>query len=196
MSDAGAQPHRGTRALKPAGIISTLAGIATAIPASRGAGMTYIILAIIFFCLGTLLFVVAYLRKPEPMRPVDRRYLREFFTAMGAYVVIMLLVPPVMSHVHGTVARSALALLPIIPTIFVARAIIRRILGGDELERRVLLEATAIAGLIVALVSFSLGMLEAAGVIQLDGALIYVLPAMVAIWGVVLPWLKHRYEGE
>lgn len=173
-----------------------LAGIAVAIPASRGAGMIYLVLAIIFICIGAVLLVASYLRKPEPARPVDRRYLREFFPAMGAYVVIMLVVPPAMSRVHGTIARSLLALLPVIPTIFVARAIIRRILGGDELERRVFLEATAIAGLIVALASFSLGFVQAAGVIQIHAGLLYVLPAMIAIWGVALPWLKHRYEGE
>ena len=173
-----------------------LLAIVLGVAASRGAGAAYLVLAIVFLFLGAALFVTSFRRRAEPMRAVDRRYLREFFIAMAAYTLIVVAVPLVMEQVRGVVGRTVLALLPIVPTIFVARALVRRILGGDELERRTFLEATAIAGLVVALASFSLGFLQAAGLVELRDGLIFVLPAMISVWGVALPWVRRRYSDE
>lgn len=135
-------------------------------------------------------------RREDVVRGVDRRYLREFLPAMIAYVAVMLLAWPLLPKVHAPALRFVVALLPLCPAALVARALVRRIVGGDELERRVFLEATALAALAVGLGSFALGFLQAAGLLQIRAALLYVLPALFACWGVALAWTRRRYRTD
>lgn len=128
-------------------------------------------------------------------RKVDRRYANEFFIAMASYVVIVLLVWPQVEHVHALWLKVIIAVLPVVPTLFVARALVRRIRSGDELEHRMFLEAAAIAGLVVGLVTFCLGFLQAATVLpDMHGELLLVLPFMCVAWGGALWWARHRYR--
>lgn len=129
-------------------------------------------------------------------RPVDRRYLREFIPAMVAYVLVTIFVWPFVDHVHNVVGRVLLLLLPMVPIGFVARALIHRIRDGDELENRLFLEATAIASITVGMASFFAGFLEAAGVLKLEAGLLYIMPALIAVWGLALAWARRRYRGE
>jgi len=131
------------------------------------------------------------------MRPVHRRYLREFIPAMLGYVLLIL----------GSVYwlrfgqppanwRPVIALLPVLPIILVMRAMVRVIRDSDELERRIELEAVAISALLVGTGFFSAGLLAGAKVIVLDGdaVAVWVLPALCAIYGIAKCWAVRRYR--
>lgn len=128
------------------------------------------------------------------MRSVHRRYIIEFVPAMLAYVFIMLFAWPRILTISSLPLRGLAALLPVLPVLFVVRAIIRRITGGDELERRISLDSMAIATTVVGLVSFAAAFLVIAKVIN-PGAdvLIWVLPGLLAVYGCARMVLTARY---
>ncbi len=133
------------------------------------------------------------------MRPVERRYRREFFPAMLAYVVLILACTWLLKHPLKDAElwlRAAVSLLPVVPIAFFARALVRFIRDNDELQRRIDLEAIAIATLIVSMGYFTLGLLDAANVISIAGdlAMIWVLPAMCGTFGIVKLFSARRYR--
>lgn len=130
------------------------------------------------------------------MNPVQRRYMREFWPPMLAYILIMLLVWPLVDHVQSTWGRTALALLPTLPVLLVTRALVRLGMGSDELEQRMSLIGLAIAGTAVGTLCLAGGFLVAAKVIRLDGtALIWVWPVMMLLYTLGRGWAARRYGG-
>jgi chromate transport protein ChrA len=130
------------------------------------------------------------------MQSIQRRYRREFIPAMAAYVVVLFLSMYALRAVDATWARAALALLPAVPIVFVARAVVRFVRDSDEMQRRIQLESFAQASLVLALGSFSLGLLALAGVLRIDAglALILVLPAYMLAYGVFACMTARRYR--
>ena len=128
------------------------------------------------------------------MRSVNRRYYFEFVPAMLAYVFIMLFAWPKILTIPSLPLRGLAASLPVLPVLFVVRAIIRRITGGDELERRISLESMAIATTVVGLVSFAAAFLVIARVIDpAADVLIWVLPGLLGVYGFARLTLTARY---
>ena len=128
------------------------------------------------------------------MRAIDKRYLREFWAGMTAYTVIMLTVWPLVRTTENDGLRIVIALLPVIPILFVIRALLRYILDADELVQRLHLEALAIAAGVVAVASLVGGFLASAEVIHLDGAiLIWVFPVIGGVFGFSVKFLERRY---
>ena len=65
----------------------------------------------------------------------------------------------------------------------------------DELQRRIQSEAILIAAGVVGFGSFAYGFLEGAKVLpSIPGALLWILPAMIAVWGLALPYVSRRYS--
>jgi hypothetical protein len=128
------------------------------------------------------------------MRTVHKRYLREFFPAMFAYVVLILLSVSWLKSLEGTAPRTIVTLLPVLPIAFVIRAMVRVIRDQDEFERRIDLEAIAIGGAVGGFGFFTYGMLLNAEVIapaSAESVAIWVLPALMGSFGVakcVLGW--------
>jgi hypothetical protein len=136
----------------------------------------------------------------KTMRHVQKRYLREFWPAIAAYVIVLFgSVWLLRNHGDslGMAARSALSLLPMLPIALVSRAIVRVIRDSDELERRIDLEAAAVAGLAVGLSFFSLGLLASGKVIVLEGSAvaIWVFPALCGTYGIAKVWASRRFRG-
>lgn len=128
------------------------------------------------------------------MRAIDKRYLREFLTAMTAYVVIMLTIWPLVRTVQSAGLRVAIAMTPVVPILFVLRALVRYILDADELVQRLHLEALSIAAGVVAVASLVGGFLAAAEVIRIDGAiLIWVFPLLCVVFGIARAFGERRY---
>ncbi|GAB3028439.1 hypothetical protein GCM10027285_08420 [Oleiagrimonas citrea] len=152
-------------------------------------------LGVLGLVLGGVWLLFSLYTRDEPLRAPQRRYMREFFPAIVAYVVILFSVWPLLQHVHANGLRVLIALLPVLPVAFVVRAMVRLVLASDELERRIQLEAISIASLSVGLVSLALGFMAAAGVVLLKNALVLVLPAMFAVYGVAVWWIRRRYDG-
>ena len=82
--------------------------------------------------------------------------------------------------------RYAVALIPMLPGIWMALGVMRAISRLDEMERRILLEAAAISFAITLLLMLSLGLLGIAGIPQLNG--IYIAGIMAFLWFVGKLW--------
>src|SRR5690554_3964357 len=129
------------------------------------------------------------------MRHVHRRYLREFLPAMAAYVVVLLLSIWALRYVDATALRVLLAWARVLPVALAVRAIVRFVRDSDELDKRILLEAFALAALALTLGSFSLGLLVSAGLVPMraDLALMMVLPAYCLLYGLFACVARRRY---
>jgi hypothetical protein len=127
-------------------------------------------------------------------RQLHQRYQREFWPAMAAYIAIMFLLWPLLPRVHSELLKIALAVLPVVPVLFVVRAMVRLVLGSDELEQRTHLIGLAISTTVVSMLSLVGGFLVAAGIIQLDGSvLLFVWPVLVVLYAVGRVWASRHY---
>lgn len=130
------------------------------------------------------------------MRPVYRTYTRRMLLAMLAYVVVLFTAIFALRWVESTALRGLIILTPILPIGFAARAMLRLLRDSDELERRIALEALALAALLLTLGTFALGLLARAGVLVVDGtvALIWILPTYMLLYGACAHLAKRRYR--
>ncbi len=126
------------------------------------------------------------------MDQVTKRYVRQFSLAMFVYVVaIFLSVSLVEQTPTNSVLRFLLAVVPIVPVFFVLGAFLGYLAGVDELQQRIQLQAIGFAAGATSMLSFAYGLLENAGLPHLS--LVYIFPAMVALWGLSLPYFSRRY---
>ena len=119
------------------------------------------------------------------------RYLVEFGGAMLAYVVLLPLSIYAYRAVDQDALRAIIAVLPVVPTLLGLVAILRAIRRMDELERRVHFEAVAFAFAATALLTFTFGLLENVSFPQIS--LVWILPLMVALWGIGQVLARLRY---
>ena len=79
-----------------------------------------------------------------------------------------------------TSLRAMVSLLPLIPIGFAIREVLHLVRASDELQRRIDLEALAVAALVVGLTCLSLGFLVSAQVFEIKGSsvLIWMFPAL------------------
>jgi hypothetical protein len=145
---------------------------------------------------GLVWLVCARHTRDEPMRPAQRNYMREFLPAMAAYVVLLFVSQMLLRQVHEVPLRVLVVLLPIVPIIFVVRAMVRLVLASDELERRLQLEAISISSMSVGLLSFAAAFLRGAGLLPIENALMLVLPALFAAYGIASWWVRRRFRDE
>lgn len=133
------------------------------------------------------------------MRPAHRRYMRTFVPAMIGYVLVLfasiLLLKKIGSD-GSIVLRAMLSLAPVVPIIFVCKALIQFLRDCDELERQIELESIALSCLFTGLIFLCLGFLASAELIYLDGALvaIWVFPALCGLYGVTKCIANWRYR--
>lgn len=133
----------------------------------------------------------------EPVRAVERRYMREFVPAITAYMLLVLLSGTLLHHTTATAWRALLSLLPVLPIALVVRAMVRYVTGSDELEQRTHLQALAVAASVVGMGTITLGFLAAAHVLHFGGeAMLWVFPVMMAVYGVTRMVVARRYRGE
>jgi hypothetical protein len=88
--------------------------------------------------------------------------------------------------------RVPLALAPVIPAVVALWAYVRFLNRLDELQRRIQLEALALAAGGTALLTFSYGFLENVGFPHLS--VIWVLPLMIALWGLGAALASRKYH--
>lgn len=132
------------------------------------------------------------------MRAIHKRYLREFFLAMAAYMALIALYGALVTRLHDTGWRLVLAVLPLLPVVGVIRAVVRLIRDEDELERRIDLEAFAIAAMVVGFGFFSYGLLLGAQVLPRPPATLtalLVMPALFASYGLAKWVVARRYAN-
>jgi len=133
------------------------------------------------------------------MREVHKRYLREFLPAMAAYVVLILVFGAFARGIESVAWRVVLALLPLLPILAAIRAMVRMLRDQDELERRIDLEAWAIAAMVTGFGFFSFGLLMLAGVgweVRGGTAAIWVMPCLFGTFGIAKLLVVWRYRGH
>jgi hypothetical protein len=127
---------------------------------------------------------------------VARQYTRDMSIAALIYVVVLVgsvfvvrrLDPPQWVAIGLALASAA-------PALLMMRAYLRRLRGLDEFQRQVQLESMLAAAAVIGFASFTYGFLESfAGFPAIDGALLWVFPAMCFVWGVAQIFVARRYE--
>ena len=127
------------------------------------------------------------------VKTAARQYLREFFTAMAAYVVAVILsITIIVNSSASAWWRIPLALLPIIPAIFGIIAYMRFVNRMDELQRRIQFEGIAFAFGVAGILTFSYGFLENVGFPHIN--MLWVFPFMIALWGIGTAIAARRYQ--
>ena len=126
------------------------------------------------------------------MNAAGRAYMVQFLSAMGAYVVLLLLSIYLLQRNPEAGWRELVAALPAIPATLVVLAVVRYVERMDELQRRIQLGAAGFAAIATALLTFTWGLLENAGVPRIS--MIWVFPLMCALWGVGAAVATYRYR--
>lgn len=95
-----------------------------------------------------------------------------------------------------TFVRAGTSLLPMIAMAFVIREVLYLVRTSDELQRRIDLEALAVAALSVGLGCLSLSLLVAANVLALEArtVLIWIFPALSVIYVLARILAQARYR--
>lgn len=126
----------------------------------------------------------------------DTRYRRQLSVAMVAYMAAMLLVWPLSRTAASVPLKVLLAVVPVLPMLFVIGLLARRIGTSDEFEQRVHLVALGAATALLGALSLVGGFLAAAGVLALDGSiLIWVFPVTMLAYSIARWWLLVRHYG-
>lgn len=121
-----------------------------------------------------------------------KRYLVEFFSALAAYVVAVLVSTHFLADAPEGAGKISLALVPVIPLVAMALAAIRQLGRMDEMGRKIQLEALGIAFIGTALITSSYGFLETAGLPRLS--MFFVWPVMGGIWAMATVIGARRYR--
>ena len=199
------QPSQSPPKLTNRRILTAMGGVAVlgALPCLLVGGLTHrgwlVTAGIVAAVTGVAWLLCARFAREEALRPVHRRYLREFLPAMVGYVVLIMVSGTLVSRMESVVGRMALAVLPLLPIVLLIRAMVRVLRDQDELERRIDLEAIAIAAMSTAFGFFSFGLLPLADIgwhVRGDAVAIWVMPCLFAIFGIAKPLVARRYRGH
>lgn len=111
----------------------------------------------------------------------SRQHLKELIAAIAAYAVVLVISIVLVQTEPAQAIKVLLALAPMIPALFVPRAVIRELRRIDEMQRMIQLEALGISFCGTALLTFGYAFLESwAGFPQMS--LFVVWPLMGALW--------------
>jgi hypothetical protein len=88
--------------------------------------------------------------------------------------------------------RVPVALLPMVPGVFIVAGVVRVIWQLDEMERMVLLQGIVVSFIGTLILVMSLGFLEMAGVPRVG--MTYIALFMAVLWLVAKLWIQRRYE--
>ncbi|HEX8654541.1 MAG TPA: hypothetical protein VF693_04890 [Allosphingosinicella sp.] len=123
----------------------------------------------------------------------NRRYYLELGAAFALYAALIIASNLIDDAFHVTGgARIALALTPMIGAAAAGWAVMRGIWRMDELQRRIQLDAIAMAFLATALITFGWGFAEEAGAPRLSAFLVW--PVMAVCWMIGLVIARSRYR--
>lgn len=125
------------------------------------------------------------------MNRAGKAYVLQFGGSMLAYVVVLLISISIINQNPTAPWRFALALAPVIPAFFALLAFVRYLGRMDELQRRIQFEAFGLSFGATGILTFAYGFLENVGFPQIN--LIWVLPLMIALWGIGVAIASRRY---
>jgi hypothetical protein len=131
----------------------------------------------------------------NPNTRAMRRYFFELGFSIIAYTAVLyasrwLLVGTLRHATNGW--QLAVALTPMIPVIFVFIAIVRCVLGVDELQRRIYVDSLAVAGGATALLLVAYGLIEGDHLPKLS--VFWPFAVFMMIWLVASFVVRRRYQ--
>jgi hypothetical protein len=126
------------------------------------------------------------------MNQASKRYAREFIIAMIAYGIVIMISRLTLNNIGESPWRFVIALLPLIPVLFLISGFIRYLSGIDELQQRIQLQAIGFAAGTTGLLTFAYGFLELEGFPSFSTFIVF--PLMIMLWGVGLAYFSRRYE--
>lgn len=122
-----------------------------------------------------------------------KRYLIEMSVALAAYAALLAFSLHFLAGSgEMTAARTVVTLLPMLPGLVLCAVIVRSLRRLDEMQRRLQLEALALAFAGTAIVTFSYGFLENVGFPRIS--MFAVWPLMAALWLVGTAIGRWRYR--
>lgn len=124
----------------------------------------------------------------------EKQYTPRVLVAMAIYTAFMLLAWPLVRTTASFPLKVCLALVPVVPMLYVIGLMFRRIRESDELEQRMHLVGLGAATAVVGALSLVGGFLSAAGAVKLDGTvLIWIFPITIGCYGITRWWVSRRY---
>jgi hypothetical protein len=126
------------------------------------------------------------------MNTIIRRYVIEFGASMAAYVVVLVISVLLIESQPHAAWRIPVALAPLIPTGFALAAFLRYLHDADEMQQRLQLEAIGFSFGATGMLTFAYGFLQNVGFPALSW--IYILPLMIALWGIGSGVAAARYR--
>jgi hypothetical protein len=124
-------------------------------------------------------------------RRASLRYLWEIAAGAVGFLVTFLFLPEVVPTEPGSVAGVVVALVPLVPVIWIAVALIRHVDRVDELQRGLLLLSLAIGFGAAMLISLVVVFLSTAA-ITVEHPEWWVFIGGMAVWGVSIGVLSYR----
>lgn len=122
------------------------------------------------------------------------RYQWQILLVLVVYAAVMLLAWPWVGTTGSVALKVLVALAAAGPVLYMIGLMARRIRDSDELEQRTHLVALGTATALVAALSMIGGFLSAAGVLALDGTVLFlVFPVLMTCYGVTRWWVARRY---
>ena len=130
------------------------------------------------------------------MDKAGRTYLAQFIGTMTAYVIVLLVSVFILRSYPDPDApwRVPVALLPVVPALFLILAFVGYMRGMDELQRQIQLEALALSFGGTAVLTFGYGFLQGVGFPQLNWT--FVFPLMVGLWGIGVAMAGRKYQVD
>ena len=126
------------------------------------------------------------------MTQASKTYMREFATAMAAYVVVLVGVISLLPRLGESPWRYPLAVLPAIPVGLGVLAFMRYLGRMDELQQRIQLAGLAFATGTIGLLTFTYGLLENTGLPRISW--VWIFPAMIMLWWIGTAVASRKYQ--
>lgn len=129
------------------------------------------------------------------MKDWEKRYRNRFIWGMLGYgalltTSLLLLGNGVMTN---RLLAAVVALVPVLPLLYAMAAVVGNARHQDEFRQRVHFEAVLITALLTGGLTFSYGLLEAAGLVPHLPTLL-IAPFMIVVWGVSNALILRRYD--
>lgn len=133
----------------------------------------------------------------EYARPAGKRYVRAMWPILFAYSLILFFAGWMIKRgIEFMPLRALVAVLPVVPLVFLLRIGLRYLRETDELQRRIEIEAIGIAALLVSILYFAGGLLQQAKVLSLNAGavMIWVFPLIMLFYGIAKFFAVRRYR--
>ncbi len=127
------------------------------------------------------------------MNKATKSYMIEFGGSMLAYTIVLIVALLVIEANPHAPWRYALVVAPVVPICLALWAFLRALGRMDELQQRIQLNAIGFSFGATAIITFTYGLLELVGLPSLSA--IWVLPLMVALWGIGGAVAAWRYRA-